>query len=127
MIDTHNEQIFNNDTNKFANDDNLYITITSSNSMNDKTILLEKLLKKLNNKMTINIFTETCLQNNLPENYLGRKWFHALTTTDDKNGGVSICYHPAFGNAVPIAVSPSISNRFLAIKYSPLHNDLHLS
>ena len=97
MIDIHNEQIFNNNNNKFANDDNLYITITNSNSMNDKTILLEKLLTKLDKKMTINIFTETCLQKNLPENYLGRKWYHALTTSDDKNGGVSICYHPAFG------------------------------
>ena len=69
--------------------------------------------------MTINIFTETCLQKDLPENYLGRKWFHALTTTEDKNGGVSICYHPAFGNAVAIAVSPTIKNRLLAIKFSP--------
>ena len=123
MIDVHNEQEYNNNNNnnKFdnSNDDNLYITITNSNSMNDKTTLLEKLLKKLNNKMTINIFTETCLQKDLPENYLGRKWFHALTTTEDKNGGVSICYHPAFGNAVAIAVSPTIKNRLLAIKFSP--------
>ena len=122
MIDVHNEQDFNNiNNNKFANsnDDNLYITITNSNSMNDKTTLLEKLLKKLNNKMTINIFTEICLQKDLPENYLGRKWFHALTTPEDKNGGVSICYHPAFGNAGSIAVPTSISNRFLSIKFSP--------
>ena len=88
--------------------------------MNDKTILLEKLLTKLENKTTINIFTETCLQKDLLENYLGRKWYHALTTqSEDKNGGVSICQHPAFGNATTIAVNPSISNRFLAIKFSP--------
>ena len=64
MNDIHNEQDFNINNNKFTNqndDDNLYITITNSNSMNDKTKLLEKLLSNLNNKMTINVFTETCL------------------------------------------------------------------
>ena len=122
MNDIHNEQEFNINNNKLANsidDDNLYITITNSNSMNDKTKLLEKLLTKLNNKMTINIFTETCLQKKLPDNYLGRIWYHALTTPEDKNGGVSICHHPALGNASTIAVSPAISNRFIAIKFSP--------
>ena len=100
----------NNSTNAFNsthNDslNNIYISTTNANSLNDKTKQLEKLLGCFHDKPTINVFTETCLQLPLSINDLGRKWCHGLTTAADRNGGVSLCYHPAFGDAVILNIS----------------------
>ena len=66
------------------------------------------------------MFTETCLQLPLSINYLGRKWCHGLTTAADRNGGVSLCYHPAFGDALILNISDKkLGNRLLPVKFSP--------
>ena len=115
----------NNSTNAFNsihNDsfNNIYISTTNANSLNDKTKQLEKLLGSFHDKPAINVFTETCLQLPLSINYLGRKWCHGLTTAADRNGGVILCYHPAFGDAVILNISDKkLGNRLLPVKFSP--------
>ena len=84
---------------------NIYTSTTNANSLNDKTKQLEKLRGCFHDKPAINVFTETCLQLPLSINYLGRKWCHGLTTAADRNGGVSLCYHPAFGEVVILNIS----------------------
>ena len=125
---TSNSLVFssnNNSTNAFSkiyndNLNNIYISTTNANSLNDKTKQLEKLLGCFHDKPAINVFTETCLQLPLSVNYLGRKWCHGLTTAADRNGGVSLCYHPAFGDEVILNISDKkLGNRLLPVKFSP--------
>ena len=53
-------------------------------------------------------------------NYLGRKWCHGLTTAADRNGGVSLCYHPAFGDGTILNINDkNLGNRLLPVKFSP--------
>ena len=106
-------------TNSELNDNNIYITLTNSNSLNGKTIQLEKLLMRFNNKMSINVFTETCLQVPLHDHFLGMKWAHALTDINDRNAGVSICYHPALGQHTVLKTSEILRNRLIALKFTP--------
>ncbi len=103
----------NNDNN------NIYITLTNSNSLSGKTIQLEKLLMRYKNKMIINVFTETCLQVPLHEHFLGMKWAHALTDINDRNAGVSICYHPALGQHTVLKTPEVLQNRLIALKFTP--------
>ena len=113
-----NNQEFN--TNNNNNNNNIFITITNANSLKDKTKELERLLSQYYDKLTINVFTETCLQLKLSDNYLGRKWVHGLTTAEDRNGGVSICYHAALGDATTLNIfDKKLSNRLLPVKFSP--------
>ena len=116
-----NTEIDNSD---LINDNNLYITLTNANSLNGKTVQIEKLLKKYNNKMTINVFTETCLQAPLHEHFLGRKWAHALTDNSDRNAGVSICYHPGLGQHSVLKTDDFLRNRLIALKFSPPGKDV---
>ena len=45
---------------------------------------------------------------------------HGFTTTEDRNGGVSICYHPALGEATILDIfDKKLSNRLLPVKFSP--------
>ena len=118
-----NSTNFNNqeiNTNNNNNNNNIFITITNANSLKDKTKELERLLSQYYDKLTINVFTETCLQLKLSDNYLGRKWVHGLTTAEDRNGGVSICYHAALGDATILNIfDKKLSNRLLPVKFSP--------
>ena len=115
----------NNSTNAFNkiyndNLNNIYISTNNANSLNDKTKQLEKLIGCFHDKPAINVFTETCLQLPLSINYFGRKWCHGLTTAADRNGGVSLCYHPVFGDAVILYISDKrLGNRLLPVKFSP--------
>ena len=112
-------QDFNMNNNN-NNNNNIYITITNANSLKDKTKELERLLSKYYDKLTINVFTETCLQQKLSDNYIGRKWVHGVTTAEDRNGGVSICYHAALGDATTLNIfDKKLSNRLLPVKFSP--------
>ena len=74
---------------------------------------------RFNNKMSINVFTETCLQVPLHDHFLGMKWAHALTDINDRNAGVSICYHPALGQHMVLKTPEILRNRLIALKFTP--------
>ena len=64
----YNQDMNNNNNN---NNNNIYITvITNANSLKDKTKELERLLSHYYDKLTINVFTETCVPSSLSKTYL---------------------------------------------------------